>query len=138
MGSFPLGGITIDNVDFGSVELFDVTYSDPEVYTPSASNAVDPAGLILARVTASSKLVPYVVAGSGGTEIPVAILGSDVNADATPNDVNLTVIVSGQVRLPKLTILAGGTVDKIEIDKLQQVGILAKSTTQLNQFDNPQ
>ena len=50
MSGYPLGGIEIQNVDFGSVELFGVEYSDSEVYTPTGNNVLAPAGQILARV----------------------------------------------------------------------------------------
>ncbi len=135
MADYPLGGLVQTDTDFGSVALFGVEFQT-EVYTPSASDALDPAGLILGRITTTNKLVPYVKGGSLGAEVPVAILAAAVQADVTPSDVNIRVIRSGQVRLDKISTLAVDTIDGVERDKLQQVGILARLVTVIDKFDN--
>lgn len=140
MGTVPLGGITITNNDIGSVELFDVVYGDPDVFTPTTSDRLYPKGLLLGRLTGGT-LTPFTTddtpAGSGTF---VGVLGSPAQATGlTP--LNLTYIVSGQVRLGKLSIddtsAAVVITDTIK-DDMRRQGVIPLTTTELDQIDNPQ
>lgn len=138
---YPLGGpIVQTDTDFGSVELFGVEYSGPEVFTPTAGDHTDLAGLVLARNVAGTKLVAYVAAqfGVDETGTPVAVLGSNVVDVGGPTDQNIRVIALGQVRLERLHTAAAPTaaITIADRDRLKAAGILARATTALDFFDN--
>ncbi len=138
MADLPLGGMGVANADLGRVDLFDTVYG-PAVYAPSAADALDPAGLILARNSTNDKLVPYVAAGADGVGTPVAVLGDAVQADSTPNDFNLQAIMTGRVRLARLVVLASGvpgTVTVLVQDQLKDQGIFALDSFDLSKLDN--
>lgn len=141
MGDYPLGGLVRQENDSGSVDIFGTVYG-PGVLIPSAADVLHSAGMILARDNVGGvKLVPYVSAAVDKTGIPVGILGSNVQADGTPSDVDLNYIQKGEVRLEKLHTLAGGVgvaIVELDIDALQQAGMLPRSAFELQQFDNVQ
>ena len=137
MGDYPLGGMTVTNNDLGSVDIADTTYDDA-IYTPSAAAALDLEGLILARNVAGTKLVPYVAAAIDSTAVPVAVLGSDVQADGVPSDVNLRAIFAGKVREGKLHTALAPTagITIVDADRLRQTGIIPLSSLDLSKLDN--
>lgn len=139
MSDYPLGGLVATDNELGAVDLFGTVYDD-FIYTPTASDALDAEGLILASNVAGTKLVAYVAAQFGVdlTGTPVAVLGSNVQADVTPSDVNLRAIVSGQVRSPKLHTAAAPTTAITEVDKnrLRDTGIIPLFTRDLSIHDN--
>ena len=83
-------------------------------------------GTILARETASGKLIPFLKGGTGGAEEPKAVLTYDVKVDA-PGDVAIRAAIAGKFRKQRLIILADGddtNVDAGVIDALLQAGII--------------
>lgn len=139
MADYPLGGMDRAENVVDSVSLFDTVFSE-FTYVPPVADALDLAGLILARNIAGDKLVPYVAAQFGVdlTGTPVAVLGSNVQADAGPADVELRAIVSGQVRRPKLHTAAAPTtaITELDADRLRDSGIIPLTTTELSKLDN--
>jgi len=139
MSSYPLGGITITNNDIGSVELFDAVF-DSDVFTPTTSARLYPAGLLLGRLT-DGTLTPYTTdndpAGSGTF---VGILASALQSTLVVAQ-NIRFLVAGQVRLGKLSIddTSAATVitDTIK-DTMRRQGLIPLLTTELDQIDNPQ
>ena len=139
MADYPLGGLVQTDTDFGSVELFGAEFTT-EVFTATATDHTDLAGLILARNAAGTKLVAYVAAqfGVDETGTPVAVLGSNVVQVGAAADHNIRVISLGQVKLGRLhTAAAPSTAITIaDRDRLKAAGILARPTTELDKFDN--
>jgi hypothetical protein len=135
MSSYPLGGLVRQTDDIGSVELFDVVYDDG-TYVPSAADALDPKGTLLGRITASGKVTPSDPAAVDGSQIPIAVLGSDVQADATPNDVFIRMIVGGRVRRDRLSRIDASAITDAVCDALRDFGIVAERTTRLTKYDN--
>jgi len=65
-------------------------------------------GAVLGRITASGKLVLSASASSDGSQGVFAILADD-EADATAEDVGVTVYITGQFNSPNLTFGTGHT-----------------------------
>lgn len=106
-----------------SVVLKDDMYRDELLTFAGAGTAA--IGTILARDTASGKLVPFVKGGAGGAEVPIAVLTYDVEVDAL-GDVAIRAMVVGKVRKQRLVIAADGddtNVDAVVLDGLRRVGI---------------
>ena len=83
-------------------------------------------GTILARETASGKLIPFVKGGTGGAEEPKAVLTYDVKVYAV-GDVAIRAAIRGIFRKQRLIILADGddtNVDAEVIDALLQAGLI--------------
>lgn len=139
MSDYPLGGSTITNNDIGSVDLFGTVY-DADVFTPTTSARLYPAGLLLGRLTGGT-LTPYTTddtpAGSGTF---VGVLGSALQSTLVAAQ-NIRFIVAGQVDLSRLTIddTSAATVitDTIK-DDMRRQGVIPVTTTELDQIDNPQ
>ena len=105
-----------------SVVLKDDMYRDELLAFAGAGKAE--IGTILARETASGKLVPFVKGGTGGAEVPNAVLTYDVEVDAV-GDVAIRAMVVGKVRKQRLIIAADGddsNVDAAVNDGLRQDG----------------
>lgn len=107
-----------------AVELKDAMFRD-ELLTFSDAGTVKK-GTILARDTASGKLVPFVKGGAGGAESPKAILTYDVQVDAA-GDASIRAAVVGKFRKQKLIIAADGddsNIDNAVMDSLRQVSLI--------------
>jgi hypothetical protein len=136
----PQGGMLVTNNDIGDVNLFDTVFDDA-VYVPTAADALDLAGTILGRITASGKLAPYTAAFTygAGTEVPIGVLHTDVQATSGPADENIRFIVSGRVREDELRIDSGakgtGITEPIK-DLLRDFGIVPLSAVELSKLDN--
>lgn len=117
-----------------SVVLKDAMFRD-ELLTFAGAGTVA-AGTILARDTASGKLVPFVKGGAGGAEVPKSVLTYDVEVDGA-GDVSVRAAVVGKFRKQKLIIAADGddtNIDNVVIDGLREVGLTpidVHETTQL-------
>ncbi|MEE9393696.1 MAG: hypothetical protein V3W41_14430 [Planctomycetota bacterium] len=138
MSSYPLGGSTITDNDRGAVELFDVVY-DTDVFVPTTSARLYPAGTLLARLIADGKLTPFTTDNIPASSDIVGVLGSDVQA-ALLAEVNLRYIVSGQVKLSKLSIddtSASVVITDAIKDEMRQTGIIPLSSAEQSHFDNP-
>jgi len=127
----------ITDVDLGSVVLDGGSFADELLTFAGAGTVV--AGTILARDTASTKLVPFVVGGSGGEEIPKAVLTYDVTATGA-GDESIRAMVAGRVKKERLVIDADGDDSNIGPavkDQLRDYGgIIALTVEQLAQLDN--
>ncbi len=114
-----------------------VGFEDPvwqdETFT-AAGAGTTPAGTILARSTASGKLILYVKGGStDGNGVPVAVLSTDLVA-AGAGDVFCRPVVKGQVAKTRLVIAADGdnsNIDKAVQDLLRGIGILVREDINL-------
>lgn len=87
---------------------------------------------------ANGKLVPYVVAGAGGAQVPLAVLTYEVTATGAGNQ-SVRVMISGEVRKERLVIYADGDASNVNntvIDKLRDYGIVAVDVTELSVLDN--
>lgn len=140
MPQYPLVGLgAITNEDTDVVELFGVIYF-AFTFDPLVNDSLHLAGEILARNVAGTALVPYVAAAVDSTGVPVAVLGSDAQADGSATDIELRAIVSGQVRQEKLHTVLAPTVaiTPVDADRLRSTGIVPQVTKQLANVDNPQ
>lgn len=127
--------IRITNNDVGNVILSDAKFADDTLTDPAAPKTYAE-GTILARNTASQKLVPFEPAGAGGNEIPITVLTYEIVEDAGGADIPVRVPQSGNMRREKLVIDAGGTVTQAMVDQLRNVSIIALSVKELNILDN--
>jgi hypothetical protein len=102
-------------------------------------------GLVIARIAATNKIVPFDGTATNGSQIPIGILKTQVTdlADAAESDVNYC--ISGDVVEDKI-ILEAGTLDsvvtidtentRIVRDMIQSVGIKILPSEELTNFDN--
>jgi hypothetical protein len=133
--------ISIANVDLGSVLLeSDEVGFQPDVLDVPA-NTTYQEGLILARTTATGRLVAFNAGGSGGAETPKTVLTYDVENDTaglvqTP----VRIPVVAKVRKQRLRIGAAATSDtgvtKAVQDQLRDYGISPVDVTDLSVLDN--
>ena len=105
-----------------------------EIFT--SAGATHAAGMLIGRLTATNKLVPYNDAGVAGEEVAMGVL--NVERILTAGDHLIEYIVHGPVRESKLNAQNGDPITPLETDLLQQVGIIAKPETELAEVDNPQ
>lgn len=94
-----------------------------------------PVGAVLARVTASGKFVRYVPAGSGGAEIPKAVLNAAVEFTGA-GDRTERPAISGQFRREDLVDDADVAITDLAVEQLRDFTILALTTHQLSEQDN--
>lgn len=124
--------VTVATPTPDNVILKDAMFRD-ELLTFAAAGTVK-MGTILARNTASGKLVPYVKGGTGGAELPKAILTYDVEVDAA-GDAAIRAAIVGKFRKQRLIIAADGNatnVDAVVLDALRQVGLTAIDVAETN------
>ena len=108
-----------------------------EVFTAPGADTF-PQGLILARLTSSSKLVPYETAQSDGSEIPLAILTVELITTGS-GDTTIRALVRGTVREDQLLVYTGGSPvapTTLELDLLQDFGLLGQPDRELLRFNN--
>jgi len=86
-------------------------------------------------VVADGDLVIYATAGTGGAQVPLAVLTYDITTTGAA-DVVSRVLVGGRVRREQLVIDAGGTVTDAIVDALRHYGITAEAVDELNINDN--
>ncbi len=128
--------MTVTNNDLGSVILKDAQFRDELLTFAGAGTVVE--GTILARNTASGKLVPFEIGGAGGNEIPKAILTYDVTA-AGAGDEAIRAGVSGGYRKERLIVDADGDGSNITdaiLDQLRDYGLVAIDVEELAILDN--
>ncbi len=108
-----------------------------EVFTAPGADTFTK-GLLLARLTASGKLVPYKAAQSDGSEFPLALLAEEL-ITAGGGDTTLRVLLSGTVREDQLLVYTGGSPvapDSEELSLLHDYGIIGLPDRELLRFDN--
>lgn len=94
-------------------------------------------GTILARVTASGKLTPFVIGGANGAEVPKAILTYDVTR-AGAGDEPIRALVKGVVNKNRLIVHADGTganITNAHLDQLRDYGITPVDVANLGDYD---
>lgn len=124
------------NLDIGSVELRDGAFRDGALVFAGAATVLQ--GTILGRVTASGKFTPFVVGGTGGEEIPKAVLTYEVTATGA-GDIQIRALTSGVVKKDKLVIDADGDDSNITeaiLDQLRDYNISAVDAFELGRLDN--
>ncbi len=136
----PQGGMLIQFNNIATPKLWDLLFDDA-VFAPPTADGTDLEGTILGRVTADSKLVPFTGAAThgAGSDIPVGVLGTEIVANAVPDDENIRYIVSGAVREDQLIIdggVAGAGITEALKDQLRNVGITPLSATDISLPDN--
>jgi hypothetical protein len=107
----------------GHIELQDGQFRDELLVFAAADTFLK--GTILARVTASGKLTPFVVGGTGGAETPRCVLTYDV-VRTTAGDEPIRALVKGEVNKNRLIIDADGNGNNITaaiLDQLRDYGI---------------
>lgn len=132
-----MANITITNVDLGSVILQDGQFRDDLLTLAGAVTVLE--GTILARDSASLKLVLYVKGGSTNENgIPKAVLTYEVVSTGA-GDVSIRDMVSGSVRAPRLVIAADGDASNIDaavLDELRDYSLISIDVQELNILDN--
>lgn len=117
-----------------TVQIWEPVWRDG-VLTATAAQTW-PAGTVLGRLTADDSYTIYASGAADGSETPVAVLTYEVvfdGAGTTPG----RVLVSGHVRENDLSAFGVGALTETEVEELRDYTIIARRTTQLTQFDNP-
>lgn len=125
----------ITNVEVPLIILQGEQFVDSTVTFAAAGTAK--AGLILALV--AGKFVPFVIGGTGGTEIPSGILTYDLTV-AGAGDAGARVLVAGVVNKNRLIVAADGSGINITpgiLAQLRDYSIIAVEVASLGAFDNP-
>lgn len=129
--------LEITNNSTNSVVLWDPVFDDELITFGGAGTLL--AGTILARDSASLKMIPFVKGGSTNEDgIPKALIRDDLTATGA-GDLPCRVIISGRVRLSHLVIDAdqdNSNVDKAVIDQMRDFTIVTLPTQQLAELDN--
>lgn len=108
-----------------------------EIFTAAGANTY-PRGMVLARLVADGKLVPYVSGGSLGAEIPKAVLNNELTVTGA-GDTAIRALISGKVREDALTVWTGGSpiaLTKAQLDELRDFTIVSQEDNELLTFDN--
>jgi hypothetical protein len=126
--------LEITNNAVAGVSMWDTVFDDATLIDTGGETY--PAGTLLGRITASSKLTKYESGNADGSEVAVAVL-SDELVLAAATDTPCRVIVGGRVRRGKLLANDPAVViTDAESDALRDYGITPLSTTQLADLDN--
>lgn len=119
------------SIDLGSVELEGGKFRDE--YLTAAGAATFKKGTILARSSATGKLVPFATGGANGSGTPTAVLTYEVIA-AGAGDTAIRALVSGEVNRQRLIIHADGNgtnVTSAVVDGLRDFNIVATDVQQI-------
>lgn len=115
---YPVRAQEVDSISFTSFEL---PGSRPRFMNFTlASGAVYLKGSVLGQVTASGKLKLAAAAAGDGSQNPMAVLNTDV--DATAGDVTFDVMVTGAVLNPDALVLGAGTTKAAAVAALRTLG----------------
>ena len=132
-----MANLEITNNKTRGIVLWEPTFKDETVTAAGADTFA--AGTILARDSASLKLVLFVKGGvTNENGIPKAVLTQDL-VFAGAGDLPARPMVQGEVRTGDLIIDADGDASNIDaavLDELRDYGIVGLSTTQLAELDN--
>ncbi len=132
-----MANLTITPNSTRSVVVWDPVFENELVTFTGAGTLL--AGTILARDSASLKMVPFVKGGVVNENgVPKAVLLDDLVATGA-GDVAARPIEGGRLRRGNLVIDAdgdGSNVDNAVVDQLRDYGITALATTQLAGLDN--
>lgn len=129
-----MSNIEIEHHAPNGIIVKDPVYGDPQDLDFAAADTYAK-GTILGRLTANSRLTPFVSGGSGGAETPIAVLPEEVSATAA-GQVKIRPLIGGIVKRGDLVIDAGTTITQAHIDQLRDYGIVAQTVVQLGNQDN--
>ena len=127
----------VTNIDLRPLTLGQYTSAVAELTFGGAGTK--PKGTILARSTATGKMIPYAIGGvTDGNGVPSAVLLHDVTATGA-GDVPCDVLTTGQVALERLIVEADGDASNITgavSDLLRDFAIVTKTVTDQSVLDN--
>jgi hypothetical protein len=127
--------INVKNNATVGIQVWEPEYKVNQTFT-SAGAGTEPAGMILALNTATSKWVPYVSAGANGTGVPSAILAFDIVSTGA-GDYPINPLIGGRVREAEIGVSSALTApNAVEVLGLRDYGITAQITNQLGELDN--
>ena len=124
--------VEVTNNTSRSIEVWDPVFEDDTII--DAGGETYPAGTLLGRLTASSKLTKYESGNADGSQIPVAVLRDEIVLVAA-TDTPVRPIIAGRVRRSDL-LHDGSAITVKESDLLRDFGIVPLLTTQLAELDN--
>lgn len=129
--------INVTKNNLGNVIFEDAKFRDDVLTFTGAATYL--AGTILARDSATGKLIAYVQGGiANGNGIPKALLTYDVVA-AGAGDINIRAGIAGKYRKERLIILADGdasNVTSVVTDELRDYSLIVTDVNELNIQDN--
>lgn len=128
-----MANIEITTNDTRGIVLFDPLYAAETLTALGATTW--PAGTVLGRITATSKLAPYDSGAATGVEVPKFVLTQEVVFDAA-GDKTCNVLMSGQVYGDKLIEFGVGILTPAQLDELRDFTIIGRSSVELGQLDN--
>lgn len=133
-----MANIEITNIDNRTSRMHVKTFADD---TFTAASAVYADGTVLARNTATGKLVPYASAGLNGADTPVTVLTYEIDATGAAGDKPVRVPVDAEFNRDLLIEHGVGLVkDQANpwkvYDSLQDYNISSVSVSEENILDN--
>jgi len=132
-----MSNITVTNNTLAD-PIFSSSVTRDDVLAMAGAATVKP-GTILARDSASGKLVLFVKGGStNGNGVPKAIITYEVVV-AGAGDTPISAAVSGEYRKQKLVIATDGdasNIDAVVMDQLRDYGMTPIDVSELNILDN--
>lgn len=128
-----MANMNATNRTMNGLIIADPLYGDG-IATATAA-ATWPAGAVLARVAATNLYVRFDPAGTGGAEIPKAVLAAELVFTAA-GSLGVRPLISGRVRLGKLVDVAGAALTPAAVDQLRDFTIIAQPVRQLSIQDN--
>lgn len=134
-GAQVAGGLTL-TVGAGAATVFEAGGMQFTITDGSTDFAVGDTATL--TVAADGKLVPFIIAGAAGEQIPKAVLTYDVVA-AGAGDETIRDMVSGSVRGSRLIIDADGDNSNVTdaiLDQLRDYSLVTIDVTELNILDN--
>jgi len=134
--------------DYSKIFVWSNRYDKGSLLNASGGVLSYSPGLVVARIAATNKVVPFDETGTDGSQIPIGILKTSVTdlADTAEKDVNFC--ISGDVVEGKITFITAATLDtvvtigtgtentRIVRDMIQSLGIKILPSTELNVADN--
>lgn len=136
----PNGALVASNlimtVGAGATTVFEVAGLQFSVTDGSTDFAVDDTSTL--TVAADGKIVPFLIAGAGGAQLPLEILTYDVTATGAGNEA-IRAGISGQYRKELLIIDAdadGSNITDAILDQLRDHSLIPIDVQELNILDN--
>jgi hypothetical protein len=128
-----MANINITNRDLTGIVVFGAVFEDQTLTATGAETW--PAGAVLARDTASTKLVRFDPAGADGAEVPLAVLTVAVEFSGA-GDRTERPAITARVRRADLLDSADAALTAAAVDTLRSFGIVAQVTHELTSLDN--
>ena len=125
----------VENNPFGAI--YSNEGSEYVTFTAAGANTY-PAALLLGRITATGKMIPYAPAAVDGSEVPTAVLLKELVTTGA-GDTTLYVMTAGRTREAETRVWDGGTpiaLTDAERDALRAAGIEVVKSTSMGFHDN--